>query len=234
MQQPTFKTAVTTTVRLALLLGALAFAGNAFAYHEELQEHIDENKANIESNDDDIATNEENIESNDDDIATNEENIESNDDDIATNKANIESNDTDIATNKANIESNDTDIAANKTMIDSNSGRITGNMQSIDSNASAIAANNMAIADLNDRLLEVDERVSQVAAMAAAFSAVPNVVPGASDFFFGIGVGTHGGASGLALGVSGRLGEKKNVMFNAGAATSSGETSARVGIGFCF
>ena len=92
----------------------------------------------------------------------------------------------------------------------------------------------MNIRDLNDRLFDVDERVSKIAAMGAALSAVPNVVPGGSDFFIGVGVGTYGGKTGIAVGMSGRLGENKNVVVNAGAASSSGETSARVGVGFCF
>ena len=234
MRYQTLDNAPIRKISLALILGAFVFSGNAFAYHEELRAAINENKENIESNDDDIAANKENIESNDDDIAANKENIESNDDDIAANKENIESNDDDIAANKMVIEANAGDIMANSSLIMDNSGRIDSNLGMIQDNARGIAANTMAIADLDDRLMEVDDRVSKVAAMGAALSAVPNVVPGDSDFFFGVGVGSAGGSSGLAVGVSGRFGENNNVVFNAGAATSSGETSARVGLGFCF
>ena len=134
----------------------------------------------------------------------------------------------------ASIRSNTGLIGVNSRGVTNNSHRIDANEGRIDANAEAIARNDMNIRDLNDRLFDVDERVSKIAAMGAALSAVPNLVPGTSDFFFGVGVGTYGGETGLAVGLSGRLGENKNVVINAGAATSSGETSARVGLGFCF
>ena len=71
--------------------------------------------------------------------------------------------------------------------------------QSIAANASNIASNTSSIMNLDRRLIAVDERVSQVAAMAAALSAVPNAPPGGDrDFFVGIGVGNSDGEQGVA------------------------------------
>ncbi len=124
----------------------------------------------------------------------------------------------DITTNVTNIATNVTNIAANTARITTNEG--------------GIAANASAIADFNDRLLGVDERVKQVAAMSAALSAVPNAVSGDGDFFLGVGFGNSGGEQGIAVGVSARFGAKKNIVINAGAASAGDETSVRAGVGF--
>ena len=110
---------------------------------------------------------------------------------------------------------------------------ISANSLAVFDNATAISANSSAISGFSERLLEVDDRVKQVAAMAAALSAVPNVVPGDSDgnFYVGMGFGHYDGEQGMAIGVSGRLGAKRNILVNAGAAQSGGETSARLGFG---
>ena len=138
--------------------------------------------------------------------------------DITTNATNITTNATNITTNATNITTNATNIAAN-------TGRIT-------TNEGGTAANASAIADFNDRLLGVDERVKQVAAMSAALSAVPNAVSGDGDFFLGVGFGNSGGEQGIAVGVSARFGAKKNIVINAGAASAGDETSVRAGVGF--
>ena len=115
-----------------------------------------------------------------------------------------------------------------------NKDNIAKNLANISVNAAGISANRSAIADLDKRLSMVDERVSQVAAMAAALSAVPNSPDRDDGFFFGVGVGSHDGESGVALGISGRLGREKRGVVNFGAATSGGETTLRAGIGWSF
>ena len=97
-----------------------------------------------------------------------------------------------------------------------------------------VGTNETDIAELDKHLSMVDERVSQVAAMAAALSAVPNAPDRDDRFFFGVGVGSHAGESGVALGISGRLGREKRGVVNFGAATSGGETTLRAGIGWSF
>ena len=145
--------------------------------------------------------------------------------DIKQARTDINTNTTEIGVNRTRITNNTTEIGVNRT-------RITNNTARIDTNANGIAANNMAIADFNDRLLGVDERVKQVAAMSAALSAVPNTVSGDGDFFLGVGFGNSAGQQGIAVGVSARVGAKKNIIINAGAASAGDETSARVGVGF--
>ena len=113
-----------------------------------------------------------------------------------------------------------------------NKDNIAKNLESISANTAGIAGNRSAIADLDKRLSMVDERVSEVAAMAAALSAVPNAPDRDDGFFFGVGVGHHDGESGVAVGISGRLGEKKRGIVNFGVATSGGETTLRAGIGW--
>ena len=70
--------------------------------------------------------------------------------------------------------------------------------------------------------------------MASAMTAVPNVVPGDGSFFLGVGVGNHDGESAIAVGLSGRVGADNNIYINAGASSSSGETSVRAGVGWVF
>lgn len=107
--------------------------------------------------------------------------------------------------------------------------------QNIAANASNIASNTSSIMNLDRRLVAVDERVSQVAAMAAALSAVPTAPPGGErDFFVGVGVGNSDGEQGVAVGISGRFGEEKNIFVNAGFATSGDDSSVRAGVGWAF
>ena len=124
------------------------------------------------------------------------------------------------------------DINKARADIDMNAADIMANADRINANASGIAGNAAAIADFDERLMGVDERVKQVAAMSAALSAVPNTVSGDGDFFVGVGFGNHDGEQGLAVGVSARFGPKKNIVFNAGAASAGDQTSVRAGVGF--
>ncbi len=132
-----------------------------------------------------------------------------------------------------NINQARADISANTFFISENSMAISENAFGILDNANQISTNASAISGFSERLLEVDDRVKQVAAMASALSAVPNVVPNDSNgnFYVGMGFGHYDGEQGMAIGVSGRLGTKRNILVNAGAAQSGGETSARVGFG---
>ena len=131
-----------------------------------------------------------------------------------------------LARHSANISANRTAIATNRSSISTNRANITANTQ-------AIGQNVQALARLDRGLADVDTRVSQVAAMAAALSAVPNAVPD-GKFFIGVGVGGSEGESAIAVGVSGRLGGERGVHINAGAAVSGGDKSVRAGIGWSF
>ena len=99
--------------------------------------------------------------------------------------------------------------------------------QRLDAQAAAISANGA-------RIGIVSERVDEVAAAAAALSAVPNA-PGQDErIFVGIGVGSHRGKSSVAAGLSGRIGANRNIVLNAGVANSGAGTSSRAGIGWSF
>ncbi len=132
-----------------------------------------------------------------------------------------------------NLARHSADISANRTAIATNRASISTNSANITANTQAISQNTQAIARLDRGLVDVDTRVSQVAAMAAALSAVPNAVPD-GKFFVGVGVGGSEGESAVAVGVSGRLGEERGVHINAGAAASGGDKSVRAGIGWSF
>ena len=56
---------------------------------------------------------------------------------------------------------------------------------------------------------------------------MPNAVSGEGNFFLGVGFGNYEGEQGVAAGFSARLGEARNVVVNAGVASSSGETAVR-------
>lgn len=90
------------------------------------------------------------------------------------------------------------------------------------------------ISDNALRIAIADERIDDVAAAAAALSAVPNA-PGQDErIFIGIGVGSHRGQSSVAAGLSGRVGANRNIVLNAGVANSGAGTSSRAGIGWSF
>lgn len=104
---------------------------------------------------------------------------------------------------------------------------VTDHGQRLDAHAAAISDNGA-------RIGIVSERVDEVAAAAAALSAVPNA-PGQDErIFVGIGVGSHRGKSSVAAGLSGRVGTNRNIVLNAGVANSGAGTSSRAGIGWSF
>lgn len=84
------------------------------------------------------------------------------------------------------------------------------------------------------RVTALDERLEGATAMSSALSALPNVVPNGGKLFLGAGLGHYGGKQALAVGLSARLGDRKNIFVNAGVATTTGgdSVSARGGIGF--
>lgn len=166
---------------------------------------------------------------------------------IADNEAAIDSNWAAIAENETAIADNGAAIAGNGSAIMQQGMMIEENRAMLDSQGMSIG-NNMARLDGHDQMLAnhadmiggnakairmVDDRVSKVAAMAAALSAVPNAPTSQGGFFVGVGVGNHDGQSGVAIGLSGCLG-RPDVIFNAGVANSSGETTLRAGIGWSF
>ncbi len=235
--------------RNLLLSVCLAFFGaaaptGAFAYHEELEEGVEENRKAIAENEtarqaDDAAQNGR-IDGNAAAIAENETARQADD---AAQNGRIDGNAAAIAENETARQADD---AAQNERIDGNMMAIERNEmarmmaddvqnRSIAANADGIAANTASIMNLDRRLMAVDERVSQVAAMAAALSAVPNAPPGGDrDFFVGVGVGNSDGEQGVAVGISGRFGEGKNIFVNAGFATSGDDSSVRAGVGWAF
>ena len=168
------------------------------------------------------------------------EGIEENAEAIEANEAARKADD---AAQNARIDANETARVADDS---AQNARIDANMMAIETNEmarmtadavqnSSIAANLSSIMHLDRRVMAVDERVSQVAAMAAALSAVPNAPPGGDrDFFVGVGVGNSDGEQGVAVGISGRFGEEKNIFVNAGFATSGDDSSLRAGVGWAF
>lgn len=86
----------------------------------------------------------------------------------------------------------------------------------------------------DDRLNSLDKRLESATAMSSALSALPNAVPDGGKLFLGVGVGHYGGKQAIAMGLSARLGSKRNLFVNAGVATATGgeSVSARAGVGF--
>ncbi len=206
------------------------------------------NEAGIATNATDIATNEAGVAENKENIATNATGIATNEAGVAENKENIATNATDIATNEAgvaenkeNIATNATGVADNRTMIGANSMRLDGhdadlaaNRNQLSQHAAMLSQHADSIQNNTMQIKMLDERVNQVAAMAAALSAVPNAPDRDEKFFLGIGMGSHDGESSVAAGLAGRLGANKNIVINAGVANSGGGTTVRAGIGWSF
>lgn len=86
----------------------------------------------------------------------------------------------------------------------------------------------------DERLNSLDQRLDRATAMSSALSALPNTVPDGGKLFLGLGVGHYGDKQAIALGLSARLGVKRNFFVNAGVATATGgdSVSARAGVGF--
>lgn len=100
------------------------------------------------------------------------------------------------------------------------------------------SSNTKAISNLNNRVNRLDHRISElnrdirgVGASAAAMSSIPQAyLPGKS--LMGLGVGTYGGESALAIGVS-RISDNGKVIMKLNAGNNSrGDYSVGAGIGF--
>ena len=152
---------------------------------------------------------------------------------IAENAGAIAENGSSIAANAGAIMQQGMMIEENRAMIDSQGMSIANNMARLDGHDQMLASHADMIGTNAKSIKMVDDRVSKVAAMAAALSAVPNAPTSEGGFFVGVGVGNHDGKSGVAIGLSGCLG-RPDVIFNAGVANSSGETTLRAGIGWAF
>ena len=83
----------------------------------------------------------------------------------------------------------------------------------------------------NRSLGVLSDRLDKATAMSSALTALPNVVPNGGRFYVGAGAGSYRGQQAVAVGISAR--GRRNVYFNAGAATAgSGSMSVRAGVGF--
>ena len=200
-------------------------------YCDDLAARDEDRQANFGkvlcANADEIAENEQGIATNREGIATNRQSIAANKMMGEENRAMIMSNDVDIAANVARLDMHQTMIGDNGRRLDEHAGALARHDQMLSSHASLIDGNTKSIQML-------DERVNQVAAMAAALSAVPNAPSTGEQFFIGVGVGNHSGESSVAVGLSGRVGPNQNILVNAGVANSSGETTVRAGVGWAF
>ena len=166
-------------------------------------------------------------------LCSNRDEIDANGSSIAENADAIDANGSSIAANAGAIMQQGMMIEENRAMIDSQGMSIANNMARLDGHDQMLANHADMIGTNAKTIKMVDERVSKVAAMAAALSAVPNAPTSEGGFFVGVGVGNHDGKSGVAIGLSGCLG-RPDVIFNAGVANSSGETTLRAGIGWAF
>lgn len=89
-------------------------------------------------------------------------------------------------------------------------------------------------------LAALDQRVDEAIAMTSALTALPNVVPGAKQFFLGAGTGFYRGEEAFSLGLAARLDAdrrgRQQVYVNAGVAsgyTGDGFTG-RIGMGIAW
>ena len=225
-------------------------------------EKIDENRENIGKNTDRIMNNGKRIDGNREMINGNTTKIGNNAKRIDGNREMINGNTTKIANNTTRIDGNREMIDENKEMLGTHATMIGTAMTRLDGHATAITALDGRVVahgatltahdqrlDAHDQVLMghaagidnnamriqmLDDRVSQAAAAAAALSAVPNAPDMDEQFFVGVGVGSHGGESSVAAGISGRLGANKNIVVNAGIANSGDGTSVRAGVGWSF
>ena len=220
-------------------------------HNERLMAHgkrIDENRGMINSNSGKISVNAGRINQNRGMINGNSTKIENNAGRINENRGMINSNSGKISVNAGRINENRGMINSNVQMLNKHGNMIQNAMGRLNGHDTALTAHENRLNQhstmlaghaegINNNAMQIDmldERVSQVAAMSAALSAVPNAPDMEEQFFFGVGVGSHGGESGVAAGLAGRLGANKNIVVNAGVANSSGGTSIRAGVGWSF
>ena len=89
-------------------------------------------------------------------------------------------------------------------------------------------------------LADLDQRVDEAIAMTSALTALPNVVPGAKQFFLGAGTGFYRGEEAFSLGMAARLDAdrkgRQQVYVNAGFASGySGDGfTGRIGMGIAW
>ena len=223
---------------------------------------ISENRGMINSNTSMIGNNASRINENRGMINTNSGKIDNNAERIDENRGMINSNTSMIGNNAGRINENRGMINANMQMLGTHATMIGNNKTRLDNHATVLMNHDGRLmahaatlaehdgrldahdqvlaghaAGINNNAMEIqmlDERVSQVAAASAALSAVPNAPDMDEQFFVGVGVGSHGGESSVAAGVSGRLGANKNIVVNAGIANSGSGTSVRAGVGWSF
>ena len=220
-------------------------------HNERLMAHgmrIDENRGMINSNSTKIENNAGRINENRGMINDNRGMIATNAGRINENRGMINDNRGMIGVNSGRINENRGMINTNAQMLNTHSNMITNAMGRLDGHDTALTAHENRLNQhstmlaghaegINYNAMQIDmldERVSQVAAMSAALSAVPNAPDMDEKFFFGVGVGSHGGESGFAAGLAGRVGANKNIVVNAGLANSSGGTTVRAGVGWSF
>ena len=223
---------------------------------------IDENRGMINNNTSMIGNNATRINENRGMINSNSGKIDNNATRINENRGMINSNTSMIGANAGRINENRGMINANMQMLGTHATMIGNNKTRLDNHATVLMGHDQRLmahaatlaehdgrldahdqvlaghaAGINNNAMEIqmlDERVSQVAAASAALSAVPNAPDMDEQFFVGVGVGSHGGESSVAAGVSGRLGANKNIVVNAGIANSGSGTSVRAGVGWSF
>ena len=209
---------------------------------------INENRGMINNNSTKIENNAGRINENRGMIHDNRGMIATNAGRINENRGMINDNRGMIGVNAGRINENRGMISTNAQMLNTHSNMIQNAMGRLDGHDTALTAHENRLNQhstmlaghaegINNNAMQIDmldERVSQVAAMSAALSAVPNAPDMDEKFFVGVGVGSHGGESGFAAGLAGRVGADKNIVVNAGLANSSGGTTVRAGVGFSF
>ena len=213
-------------------------------HNERLMAHgtkIDENRGMINSNSGKIANNAERIDENRGMINSNTSMIGNNAGRINENRGMINANMQMLGTHATMIGNNKTRLDNHATVLMNHDQRLVAQAATLAEHDSRLDAHDQVLAGhaagINNNAMEIqmlDERVSQVAAASAALSAVPNAPDMDEQFFVGVGVGSHGGESSVAAGVSGRLGANKNIVVNAGIANSGSGTSVRAGVGWSF
>ena len=213
-------------------------------HNERLMAHgtkIDENRGMINSNSGKIENNATRINENRGMINSNTSMIGNNAGRINENRGMINANMQMLGTHATMIGNNKTRLDNHATVLMNHDGRLMAHAATLAEHDGRLDTHDQVLAGhaagINNNAMEIqmlDERVSQVAAASAALSAVPNAPDMDEQFFVGVGVGSHGGESSVAAGVSGRLGANKNIVVNAGIANSGSGTSVRAGVGWSF
>lgn len=219
--------------------------GETLAEHDtRLEAHgerLDENRGMINANAGKIDNNAERIDENRGMINGNTSMIGNNASRINANRGMIGENTQMLGVHASMIGNNEMRLDNHATALTNLDGRLVAHGATLAAHDSRLDAHDQVLmghaAGINNNAMEIqmlDERVSAVAAASAALSAVPNAPDMDEQFFVGVGVGSHGGESSVAAGISGRLGANKNIVVNAGIANSGSGTSVRAGVGWSF